>query len=117
MVIGRNPEGTIDRAVDVIRVDDLEGATLATMLSAACHPIVLGPTCDGWHPDFVGPARALVERTTGTPCLFLQGAGGNIMPDVGMGGEDDRLQTTSRWAALLLSIVHRCACSGTGAVG
>ena len=49
MVIGRNPEGTIDRAVDVIRVDDLEGATLATMLSAACHPIVLGPTCDGWH--------------------------------------------------------------------
>ena len=113
---------------------------MATLLSAACHPIVLGPSCDGYHPDFVGPvsllqragaraslllvlsraalctpfvmfhiqytqrcqddfnrgrrpqARGLVEAASGAPCLFLQGAGGDIMPDVGMGAGPEQVR-------------------------
>ena len=37
----------IDRSVDVIRVDTLTGETMATIISTAAHPIVLGPaTCE-----------------------------------------------------------------------
>eukprot|EP01052_Picozoa_sp_SAG31_P005865 SAG31_NODE_264_length_18835_cov_7.543553_16_plen_147_part_00 len=85
-IIGINPAGVIDRAVDVIRLDDLEGKTLCTIISTACHPIVLGPSTTQLSSDYVGPARDIVEAHTGAICLFLQGAGGNIMPATGVGG-------------------------------
>ena len=38
-IIGINLEGVIDRAVDVIRVDDLEGTTMATIMSTAVRHV------------------------------------------------------------------------------
>src|SRR5215470_7734578 len=80
IIIGENPDGPIDRTVDVLRIDDLTGRPLAVVMSAACHTIVLGPRTLSLSPDFIGPARDLIEKAVGAPSLFLQGAAGNINP-------------------------------------
>lgn len=85
IIIGENPDGPIDRTVDVIRVDDLSGKPIAMVMSAACHTVVLGPKTLSYSPDFIGPARELVEPAIGAPSLFLQGAAGNINPACGIG--------------------------------
>lgn len=85
IMIGENPDGPIDRTVDVLRIDDLTGRPLAVLMSAACHTVVLGPKTLSLSPDFVGPARELVEQGTGAVVLFLQGAAGNINPACGIG--------------------------------
>lgn len=85
IIIGENPHGPIDRTVDVIRIDDLSGRPLAVIMSAACHTVVLGPKTLSLSPDFIGPARELIENTIGAPALFLLGASGNINPACGIG--------------------------------
>ena len=86
IMIGENADGPIDRTVDVLRIDDLEGRPLAVVMSAACHTVVLGPKTLSLSPDFIGPARVLIEQAIGAPSLFLQGAAGNINPACGIGG-------------------------------
>jgi neutral ceramidase len=86
VIIGENPGGTVDRELMVIRVDDLDGRPLATLFSAGCHTVVLGPRTLSLSPDFIGPARRIVEEATGAPSLFLQGAAANVNPVCGIGG-------------------------------
>jgi hypothetical protein len=85
VMIGEDPAGAVDREVTVLRVDDLGGRPLATVMCAACHTVVLGPKTPLLSPDFVGPARQIVEAATGAPALFLQGAAGNVNPICGIG--------------------------------
>ncbi len=79
-ILGWNPDGPIDRDVGVIRVDREDGSPLAVVVSFGCHPVVVGPEDPAINPDFPGPLREAVEKATGARCLFLQGAGGNILP-------------------------------------
>lgn len=90
VVIGENPDGAVDDDVHVIRIDDLDGKPIALVMAAAAHPIVLGPRTSSLSPDYVGPAREIVESATGAPTLFLQGAAGNVCPrcGIGSGGPD-----------------------------
>ncbi|MDA1049271.1 MAG: hypothetical protein O3C40_02175 [Planctomycetota bacterium] len=85
IVIGDNPDGPVDHDVGVIRIDDLSGKPIATVMTAAAHTIVLGPKTSHLSPDYVGPAREIVERATGALSLFLQGAAGNVSPRCGIG--------------------------------
>ncbi|MBI3863999.1 MAG: neutral/alkaline non-lysosomal ceramidase N-terminal domain-containing protein, partial [Planctomycetia bacterium] len=102
VIIGENPDGAIDRTIDVIRVDDLSGRTIATLASAAVHTIVLGPKSTMLSPDFIGPARRIIEATTAAPFLFLQGAAGNICPATGIGaGGPDQFDDQVRLGAML----------------
>ena len=86
VLIGENEAGAVDHEVGVIRVDNLNGRTLATVMIAAAHTIVLGPRTSQLSPDYVGPAREIVESATGAPSLFMQGAAGNVSPRSGIGG-------------------------------
>lgn len=79
-MVGRNWEGPVDHEVQVLRIDGTDGQPLAAVVDYACHPIIVGPDCDQITPDFPGVVKQLVERATGAPCLFLQGAAGNIGP-------------------------------------
>lgn len=85
VIIGENPQGAVDRDVSVLRLDDLAGKPIATVMSAAAHTVVLGPRSKELSPDYVGPARQIVESATGAPALFFQGAAGNINPACGIG--------------------------------
>jgi hypothetical protein len=71
-------------------------------MSTACHPIVLGPKTSQLSPDFVGPAREIVEAHTGALSLYLQGAAGNINPVCGIGaGGAEQFDDCFRLGAML----------------
>ena len=102
IIIGENPDGLIDRTVDVLRIDDLTGRPLAVVMSAACHTVVLGPKTLSLSPDFIGPARDLIEKAVGSPSLFLQGAAGNINPACGIGsGGPEQFEDAHRLGMML----------------
>jgi hypothetical protein len=85
IVIGDNPDGPVDHDTGVIRIDDLAGTPMAIVMTAAAHTIVLGPQTSQLSPDYVGPAREIVERASGALSLFFQGAAGNVSPRCGIG--------------------------------
>jgi hypothetical protein len=80
IVLGQNPSGPVDRRLDVIRLDAAEGAPLATIVGFACHPVCQSGRMTQLSADFPGRMRAAAEGLTGSPCLFIQGAAGNINP-------------------------------------
>lgn len=81
-VCGFNPSVTADHTCLVGRVSRRDtGVTTATIVNYACHPTTLGASNRLISPDYVGSMRAVVEsQTSGAPCLFLQGASGELAP-------------------------------------
>lgn len=80
-ILGWNPDGPLDDTVSVIRADRMDGSPLALVVNFGCHPVVVGPEDDAVGPDFPGAVRRHVESVyEGANCLFLQGAGGNVLP-------------------------------------
>lgn len=86
-VCGFNPDGPADDTVLVGRVSDLQDKTLATLVNYACHPTTLAWDNTLISPDFPGAMREVVEQASGAPCVFLQGASGDIGPRDGFVGD------------------------------
>jgi neutral ceramidase len=80
LVLGQNPSGPCDRELHVGRLDSADGSPLATLVGFACHPVSQGGRWTQLSADFPGRMRAAAEALTGSPCLFAQGAAGNINP-------------------------------------
>lgn len=86
-VCGFNPGVPSEDTVVVARVTNVHGATLATLVNYACHPTTLAWANTLISPDYVGSMRERVEQDTGAPCLFLQGASGELGPREGFVGD------------------------------
>lgn len=87
-VCGFNPDAPADDTVLVARaIDDTSGETLGTVVNYACHPTTLAWANTLISPDYVGAMREVVEANTGAPCLFLQGASGDLGPRDGYVGD------------------------------
>lgn len=86
-VCGFNPGVPADETVTVARVTADDGETLATLVNYACHPTTLAWGNTLISPDYIGAMREVVERDTGAPCLFLQGASGELGPREGFVGD------------------------------
>lgn len=86
-VCGFNPDGPVDPTVLVGRVTNADGDTIATLINYACHPTTLAWQNSLISPDFPGATREVVEQATGVPCVFLQGASGDIGPREGFVGD------------------------------
>lgn len=72
--------GPIDPEIGVLRLDRMDGSTLAVVYNFACHPYVTVPE-GGVTADFPGFASEVIEdNLPGAMALFLQGAGGDITP-------------------------------------
>jgi neutral ceramidase len=92
MEIGRNPDGVVDRSVQVIgifqtspqssKLDPGGDVCLATLVNFACHGTVLGPDNLLISADWIGVMRSKVEAEIGGLVLFLQGATANLNPDM-----------------------------------
>jgi neutral ceramidase len=78
IILGQNPTGPIDRAVGVLRIDALDGAPMACIVNFQTHPVSQTWQVDHISADYPGAMRATVEKLVPAPCLFLQGASGNI---------------------------------------
>lgn len=81
IVCGYNPDGAPDDTLLVGRVTERSGRVLATLVNYACHPTTLAWDNRLISPDYVGAMREVIEgQTGGAPCLFLQGASGELAP-------------------------------------
>ncbi|RAV19158.1 hypothetical protein [Paenibacillus contaminans] len=72
--------GPIDPEIGVIRIDRLDGTTLAVVYNFACH-LLVGVPERGVTANFPGFASKVIEENlgNGAMALFLQGAGGDIL--------------------------------------
>ncbi|MBU4336697.1 MAG: hypothetical protein KJ548_08990 [Actinobacteria bacterium] len=75
-----DPATEADDTLLVGRVTAQDGTAVATLVNYACHPTTLGWANEALSPDYPGAMRAVVEPVTGVPCLFLQGASGDLGP-------------------------------------
>ncbi|HEY0984014.1 hypothetical protein, partial [Schlesneria sp.] len=73
--------GPIDPQIGILRLDRMDGTTLAVLYNFACHPIQ-GAANGGNTADIIGYASRVIEDnlSEGTIALFLQGCGGDINP-------------------------------------
>ncbi|MDZ4688664.1 MAG: hypothetical protein SH850_26625 [Planctomycetaceae bacterium] len=77
-VVGAGP---IDPDIGILRLDRMDGKTLAVVYNFACHPIQGVPN-GGNTADMTGFASTVLETGfgDGAIALFLQGCGGDINP-------------------------------------
>ncbi len=86
-VCGFNPEEDADDTVMVARIESDAGDVLGTVVNYACHPTTLAWDNTLISTDYPGAMREVVEEATGAPCLFLQGASGELGPREGFVGD------------------------------
>lgn len=84
-----DPKGVVDDELVVVRIDAVNGRTLAVVLNYGCHPVVLTRENLLISADYPGAAARLLEKSLapGAVCLFTNGGGGNVNP-VERGGFD-----------------------------
>lgn len=78
-LVGYNPAGAADDTVTIGRLS-VDGAVRGTIVNYACHPTTLAWQNREVSPDYVGAMREIVEAATEAPCLFVQGASGELAP-------------------------------------
>lgn len=86
-VCGLNPEGAGDDTLIVARITDDQGQLRGTIVNYACHPTTLAWENTLISPDFPGALRETMESQTTAPCVFLQGASGDLGPRHGFVGD------------------------------
>jgi len=102
-VCGFTPEGPTDDTVLVGKAIADDGTVLGTIVNYACHPTTLAWENTLISPDYIGAMRDVVETHSSrhtpcaegphaeradyfAPCLFLQGASGDLGPREGFVG-------------------------------
>ena len=86
-VCGFNPDVVADDTVVVARMTDATGRLLAILVNYGCHPTTLAWENTLISPDYVGATRETVEQAMGAPCVFAQGACGDLGPRHGYVGD------------------------------
>jgi len=96
---GYNPAVPADDTVLVARVTrDSDSEIIGSVVNYACHPTALGWENRLVSPDYVGAMREVVEgHTGGAPCVFLQGASGELAPAYQYGADTDLADRHGRW--------------------
>lgn len=78
--LGMNPDGPVDRRIGLLRLEKADGSLLALMANYAIHGTVMSGANLQISGDAPGVVSEYVERQTGVPLLFINGAAGNIAP-------------------------------------
>jgi len=79
----RLPDRPVDRQLLVLRVEDAAGKAIAHAVNFAAHPTMIDSKSRKISADYPGALASFVARESGAPCLFLQGAAGDLSPDPG----------------------------------
>ncbi len=78
------PVKSVDRELLVMLVQDMQGNPIAHAVNFAAHATMTDSRVLKFSADWPGAMAALVEKETGAPCLFLQGAAGDMSANPGM---------------------------------
>jgi hypothetical protein len=76
----RHPDWPIDPAMLLLLVDGDDGRPIASLLNFACHATVLSGANLLLSGEFPGAAARILLEQTGAPCIYLNGACGNVNP-------------------------------------
>ncbi|MCC6509873.1 MAG: neutral/alkaline non-lysosomal ceramidase N-terminal domain-containing protein [Pirellulaceae bacterium] len=71
----------VDNELSVIRLDDLQGRTIALVVHYAAHATLLDAADLRFSADWPGQMTSAVEQQLGTNCVFMQGAAGDLSPN------------------------------------
>lgn len=75
------PDGPFEPLVNILRLDNIKGGTICTVVNYGCHGVTLGPHELMISRDFSGYAVDLIERARpGSICMFLNAPCGNVNP-------------------------------------
>lgn len=74
----RHAGGITDTTLPVVEIADRNNRVLATLVSYACHPVVLGADNRLWTADYPHFVRDEVEQKRGGMTLFLTGCCGDV---------------------------------------
>src|SRR5262249_41054976 len=77
------PDKPVDRELLVLRVEDGTGKPIAHAVNFAAHPTMHPASVLQFSADYPGAMADVVEKDTGVPCLFLQGAAGDLSTNAG----------------------------------
>lgn len=98
-VCGFEPQVAADQTLLAARVTGDDGQLLATIVNYACHPTTLAWANKLISPDWPGTMRQVIEQQTNAPCLFLQGASGELGPRDGYVGDVSVAERNGRQVA------------------
>jgi hypothetical protein len=74
----KRDDAPIDRELLVLRIEDADGKPIAHAVNFAAHPTLRDIAERKFSADYPGVLADLVEKETKAPCLFLQGAAGDL---------------------------------------
>ena len=74
-----------DPLLQVVRFDDENGKPILILVNFAAHPVLTDGKILKYSADYPGFLVDRVERELGAPCLFLQGASGDLSPNAPAG--------------------------------
>jgi len=80
LLVAMNPAEPADDSLLVGRITNSDNQIIGTIVNYACHPTTLAWDNKLISPDYIGAMRETVEAQTAAPCLFLQGASGELSP-------------------------------------
>jgi hypothetical protein len=80
----REPRVT-DPQLAVLRFDDMSDKPIAIVVNFAAHPVMTDAKLLKYSADYPGFLKNKVEAELATKCVFMQGASGDMSPNVGSG--------------------------------
>jgi len=78
--LGLNPDGPVDRRINLLRLERPDGTPIALVANYPIHATSLGPENLMISGDVPGVVAAYVEEKISAPMLFINGAAGNLAP-------------------------------------
>jgi neutral ceramidase len=109
-------DAPVDRELLVLRVEDRDGKAIAHAVNFAAHPTLRDIHERKFSADYPGVLADLVEKETQAPCLFLQGAAGDLSAKPAQGGGADKFGQELGREVLALAKGIRCAARRAGVV-
>jgi hypothetical protein len=106
----KRPDKPVDRELTVLRIEDMQGKPIAHAVNFAAHATMLPSTLLKFSADWPGAMAGVVEKETGAPCLFLQGAAGDMSTNPGEHGGPEAFGAAVAKAAL--GIAKQVKCQG-----
>jgi hypothetical protein len=100
VILGWQPDGMVDWQVPVLGLQRRDGSSVASVVGYGCHTVAVGPDVLAYSADYAGPMRDAVRAWTGGECVFLQGAGGNVLPRVAFATDLEPARALGRRLAL-----------------
>jgi neutral ceramidase len=104
----KREDAPVDRELLVLRIEDRDGKPIAHAVNFAAHPTLRDMNERKFSADYPGVLAALVEKETKAPCLFLQGAAGDLSTNVPGGGGADKFGQELGREVLALAKDIRC---------